>query len=643
MWFLRFLAATAFVGLILSPAAMSAQVTGKVDFARDVLPILKEHCYECHGPEKQMNGFRLDRRRDALRGGVQSDMGAGNAEGTRLYQKLIGTKVGQRMPAGKPPLPPEQIAIIKAWIDQGIVWPDEFSGEKPLLPIDANAAKVVEMLRAADDKNAQRALRKDPKLANAIAGKGGASLLMFGALYADLPTLTLMLDLGGDPNLANQVGATPLMWAADSLERARLLLARGANPNAKAEDGNTPIMVAAARIVNPRVAKLLLDAGATPPTGRALGQLRNMCPECASALPAPAPAAAVAAAGPPAGPGVPAAPPTETPTGGKAGPPMTPDPGPPTADRIRAAVQRALPPLEKYDTVFIDRTGCVSCHNNSLTTMSQDFARKSGYKVDEVALRKSSQRVADYLEGWRENILLVANLGGGQDVVSYLLTGLHAGGYAGDIATDAMVRYLLGMQEPNGAFRKAGFGSRPPLEGSAFTTTALTVRAVLAYAPKPWRADAERAVERAAQWMATTPTADTEDRTFQILGLLWAGYKGPALDIATKDFLAEQRSDGGWAQLTAMQSDPYATGEALVSLNLAGVLRPSDPAFRRGIQFLLRTQAEDGAWFVKTRTKLRIQAQFDLGFPAYGEDTWISAAATNWATMSLALAGKYGK
>jgi len=63
-------------------------------------------------------------------------------------------------------------------------------------------------------------------------------------------------------------------------------------------------------------------------------------------------------------------------------------------------------------------------------------------------------------------------------------------------------------------------------------------------------------------------------------------------------------------------------------------LPASDAAYRRAIQFLLKTQLEDGSWHVKTRA-LAIQPYFDAGFP-HGFDQWISAAATSWATYALA-------
>src|SRR5436190_24135122 len=76
---------------------------GRVDFVRDVRPIFETYCVDCHGPEKQMNGFRLDRRADARRGGT-GVMIAGTALSSRLYLRLIGSSYGRRMPAeGDPP------------------------------------------------------------------------------------------------------------------------------------------------------------------------------------------------------------------------------------------------------------------------------------------------------------------------------------------------------------------------------------------------------------------------------------------------------------------------------------------------------------------------------------------------------------
>jgi len=62
----------------------------------------------------------------------------------------------------------------------------------------------------------------------------------------------------------------------------------------------------------------------------------------------------------------------------------------------------------------------------------------------------------------------------------------------------------------------------------------------------------------------------------------------------------------------------------------------SDPAFQRGIKYLLDTQQEDGSWYVKTRA-LAFQPTFEADFP-HGHDQWMSAAGTSWASMALTLA-----
>ena len=97
-----------------------------------------------------------------------------------------------------------------------------------------------------------------------------------------------------------------------------------------------------------------------------------------------------------------------------------------------------------------------------------------------------------------------------------------------------------------------------------------------------------------------------------------------------------QRDDGGWSQLPTMGSDAYATGEALYALHLAGKMKITDDVYQRGMRYLLRTQAPDGSWHVKTRS-FPVQPYFESGFP-YGHDQWISAAGTSWASMALSLA-----
>ncbi len=99
--------------------------------------------------------------------------------------------------------------------------------------------------------------------------------------------------------------------------------------------------------------------------------------------------------------------------------------------------------------------------------------------------------------------------------------------------------------------------------------------------------------------------------------------------------MAQQRADGGWAQLPGTKSDAYATGQAVYALRIGAGMPNSHPAIERGRRFLLQTQLENGTWYVRRRA-FPFQPTMDSGFP-HGRDSWISAAATSWAVLALSL------
>ena len=108
-------------------AGADASGAGEVDFVRDVLPILDQHCYECHGPTgKARGGLRLSNTDDLLSDDeVLRILVAGDADASLLVQ-LIRLPVDDedRMPAEGDPLSEDQIRIIADWIDQGAPHPD---------------------------------------------------------------------------------------------------------------------------------------------------------------------------------------------------------------------------------------------------------------------------------------------------------------------------------------------------------------------------------------------------------------------------------------------------------------------------------------------------------------------------------------
>jgi hypothetical protein len=108
----------------------------RVDFARDVEPVLRANCYGCHSGTQPKSQLRLDLRAGALKGGLGGPVILpGKAGASRLIHRVEGAGGEQRMPLKGAPLKPAEIATIRAWIDQGAVWPE---------PTETSSAAVIE-------------------------------------------------------------------------------------------------------------------------------------------------------------------------------------------------------------------------------------------------------------------------------------------------------------------------------------------------------------------------------------------------------------------------------------------------------------------------------------------------------------------
>src|SRR5437879_1314497 len=257
MWELRLARPVAlFVGIC---GILSTEPPAKVDFAKDVMPILRQNCVSCHGPAQQSSGMRLDRKSVVIgRRGVVP----GSSDNSFLFHRISGNEFGLQMPPTGP-LRAEQIQTIKTWIDEGADWPDSLSNEADLPPLNPKAVALVRALHAGDLREFIKSVAEDPKLLNA-RGPEGSTPFMYAVLYTGVPTLEHLLRQGADVNKRNDANATALMWAATDLEKTRLLVAHGADVNARSTDMRTPLMIAARRPGNTAAVKLLLEHDANP-------------------------------------------------------------------------------------------------------------------------------------------------------------------------------------------------------------------------------------------------------------------------------------------------------------------------------------------------------------------------------------------
>jgi len=248
------------------------------------------------------------------------------------------------------------------------------------------------------------------------------------AYYAGVKDVAFLLDHGADVNEVDPLGHTALHYAAVSdlllTDVVKLLIDRGAKVNVTSPQkqsrhaGMSALDIARMSGETP-VVKLLLKAGGTA-TVRDVTEAK------------PQPAAT-----------------------------------------LESAIQRSVPLLQWADAGFTAKSGCISCHNNSLAAMTVGLARKSGYGVDERIAAQQVKVNAVYLEHQRDALhqsFFPGQAGSeafgdvfGPGVLGYLMVGLDAEHYQPDLDTDAAAMYLKSRQQLNGEWAYPEADTRQPV------------------------------------------------------------------------------------------------------------------------------------------------------------------------------------
>ena len=402
--------------------------------------------------------------------------------------------------------------------------------------------------------------------------------------------------------------ALHLATAAPSADVVKMLLEAGAGSDVRDARGATPLMWAIATDrPEPRIIRMLLAKGADPSAVSTIGEdsmvwaRKYNNPVVLSAL-------------------------TLTPA--KAGDDATDTSPTRTIPSPQDAVERSLPILHTAAIRVMSDGGCVACHAQPMSGTASELALRRGWRAAAPSTEIAQVTVA--LNVSTPAFLQGVESGGQPDSHLFELFMLAAMKTPPTLATDAWMYYLAAKQRPAGNWHS--ITTRPPIQDGDINRTAMAIRAVTVYGTPSRKAEFAARIRRAAGWLAAQTPVSTEERIMQLLGLSWAGAQRPLRETRMRELLALQRSDGGWAQTPYLISDAYATGQVLYTLHELGV-PASDSEVQRAVAYLLRTQAEDGTWHVRSRA-MKIQPYFESGFP-YGHDQWISQTATAWAAMAL--------
>jgi hypothetical protein len=122
------------LGCASTPSLATAGAPGPVDFRRDILPLLSENCFLCHGPDSRTRkaDLRLDIKEGALRA-TDPVIVPGKSEESELIRRVISDDPDEVMPPRKSgkALKAHQVELLKRWIDEGASWSRHWAFEPP--------------------------------------------------------------------------------------------------------------------------------------------------------------------------------------------------------------------------------------------------------------------------------------------------------------------------------------------------------------------------------------------------------------------------------------------------------------------------------------------------------------------------------
>ena len=285
---------------------------------------------------------------------------------------------------------------------------------------------------------------------------------------------------------------------------------------------------------------------------------------------------------------------------------------PVTIERVKIAVEKALDPIVKSATAYVEEKSCFTCHHQALPVMAASNAELIGIKADRHWLELQRKFTADFFLKRKADLAQGRGVPGGAFTAGYALAQFMSTSQLTEEegndesrrleGTNELLEYLLEIYRPERPWKINTI--RPPLESSDFTATGLAIAALGTF-------EREKLMERVndiRKWYQKTKAVSAEDRAFQLMGWYWLintqyyqqalreipawpddnrkllrarlrkqSEKRPNQQLGNQADLEQlqkmistlkqlQLEDGGWGQTDTMQSDAYATGLIMTAL-----------------------------------------------------------------------------
>ena len=285
----------------------------------------------------------------------------------------------------------------------------------------------------------------------------------------------------------------------------------------------------------------------------------------------------------------------------------------------RAAAQLGLNSLLPSAIAWQNHNNCFGCHVQSMALMGGALGLDNGYVVREEELNE----LVEFMRKAQEQAY---SYGGFGPLTSMLFNGMALAYYQDLVAPgNAQDLEILGStaevvkEKQRSDGRVTHSKIEVPVQQGDFQTTADAVQ-IAQHAPGGWT----DVIERGGAFLAEAEPETTQDHVYRIIGLVRVGtpvYEKVIYD-EVEALRGMQNRDGGWSELPGLGSSPYATGQVLYGLKLAGV-SVMDAAFQAGALWLIEVQDWSGHWP-------------PLGSSSRNPSRVTSFPPTMWATIGLA-------